>query len=206
MGQFLEYVKMALDNIRSNKGRSFLTMLGIIIGISSVVTIVSIGNGLKDDVVDAANEQTNTVTVQVNTEEITDTDIITGDDIAFLETSMSDSVESITASVMYSGKCTTRKGTFDAYVTMTTPDYEYGQYTSPLVKGKYFTDTDLANASPVCVIDELTALYLFGNTNVIGMSFELAIDSGIQELAIVGIRETSDDMIEVEQTYQAMGM
>ena len=67
MGQFLEYVKMALDNIRANKGRSFLTMLGIIIGITSVVTIVSIGNGLKADVIDATNQQTNTVTVQVNT-------------------------------------------------------------------------------------------------------------------------------------------
>ena len=33
MGQFLEYVKMALDNFRANKGRSFLTMLGIIIGV-----------------------------------------------------------------------------------------------------------------------------------------------------------------------------
>ena len=39
MEQFLEYIKMALDNIRANKGRSFLTMLGIIIGITSVVTI-----------------------------------------------------------------------------------------------------------------------------------------------------------------------
>ena len=38
MEQFLEYIKMALDNIRANKGRSFLTMLGIIIGITSVVT------------------------------------------------------------------------------------------------------------------------------------------------------------------------
>src|SRR5699024_6378797 len=177
MGQFVEYIKMALDNIRSNKGRSFLTMLGIIIGISSVVTIVSIGNGLKSDVVDAANEQTNTVTVQANAEEVTDTQIITGDDIAYLETAMGDSIESVTASSMYVGKCTTRKGTYDAYVTMTTPDYEHAQYTSPLVKGSYFTDTDLANGSPVCVIDELTALYLFGNTNVVGMSFELAIDS-----------------------------
>ena len=206
MGQFLEYIKMALDNIRSNKGRSFLTMLGIIIGISSVVTIVSIGNGLKNDVVNAANEQTNTVTIQTNAEEITDTEIITGEDIAFLDTSMSDSVESVTASVMYGGKCTTRKGSFDAYVTMTTPDYENGQYTSPLVKGKYFTDTDLVNGSPVCVIDELTALYLFGNTNVIGMRFELAIDSGIQEVTVSGIRETSDDMMEAEEAYQAMGM
>ena len=206
MGQFLEYVKMALDNIRANKGRSFLTMLGIIIGITSVVTIVSIGNGLKADVIDATNQQTNTVTVQVNTEEITDTDIITGDDIAFLKSTLSDSVETITSSVMYSGKCTTRKGTFDAYLTLTTPDYENAQYTSPIIKGSYFTENDLSGGRPVCVIDELTALYLFGNTNVIGMSFELAVDSGIQDVTIVGIRETSDDMMEVEQTYQSMGM
>ena len=109
-------------------------------------------------------------------------------------------------SSMNTGKCTTRKGTYDAYVTMTTPDYEHAQYTSPLVKGSYFTDTDLAGANPVCVIDELTALYLFGNTNVIGMTFELAIDNGIEEVMIVGIRETSADMLEVEQTYQAMGL
>ena len=206
MGQFFEYVKMALDNIRSNKGRSFLTMLGIIIGISSVVAIVSIGNGLKNDVVNAANEQTNTVTVQTNAEEVTDTDIITGDDITYLENAMSDSVESVTASAMAVGKCTTRKGSFDAYITMTTPDYENAQYASPVVKGKYFTETDLTNASPVCVIDELTALYLFGNTNVVGMTFELAVDSGIEEVMISGIRETSDDMLEAEETYQAMGM
>ena len=33
MGQFGEYIKMALYNLKENKGRSFLTMLGIIIGI-----------------------------------------------------------------------------------------------------------------------------------------------------------------------------
>lgn len=206
MGQFLEYVKMALDNIRANKGRSFLTMLGIIIGITSVVTIVSIGNGLKSDVVDATNMQTNTVTVQVNTEEVTQTDVITGEDMMFLQDALGSSVKNISASQTMSGKCTTRKGTFDAYVTMTTPDYENAQYTSPLVKGNYFTESDMESGRPVCVIDEMTARYLFGNTNVVGMSFELAIDSGIQEVSILGIRETSDDMMEVEATYQAMGM
>ena len=206
MGQFLEYVKMALDNIRANKGRSFLTMLGIIIGITSVVTIVSIGNGLRNDVVDATNMQTNTVTVQINSEEVTSTDAITGEDIAFLRDTLGSSVENITASQTTSGKCTTRKGTFDAYVTMTTPDYENAQYSSPLVKGSYFTENDMERGRPVCVIDELTARYLFGNTNVVGMTFELAIDSGIQEVTILGIRETSADMLEVEATYQAMGM
>lgn len=47
MARIIEYIKIALMNIRGNKGRSFLTMLGIIIGISSVILIVSAGNGFK---------------------------------------------------------------------------------------------------------------------------------------------------------------
>ena len=47
MGQLWEYVKMALANIRMNRGRSFLTMLGIIIGVSSVILIMSVGNGAR---------------------------------------------------------------------------------------------------------------------------------------------------------------
>ena len=50
MSQFWEYLKIALMNIKSNKGRSFLTMLGIIIGISSVIMIISVGNGIKAEV------------------------------------------------------------------------------------------------------------------------------------------------------------
>src|SRR5665647_23847 len=44
---FLENIKLALNSIRSNKMRSFLTMLGIIIGISSVIAITSIGDSAK---------------------------------------------------------------------------------------------------------------------------------------------------------------
>ncbi len=47
MAQLWEYIKMAVSNIRMNRGRSFLTMLGIIIGVSSVILIMSIGNGAK---------------------------------------------------------------------------------------------------------------------------------------------------------------
>ena len=67
MEQFGEYVKMALYNIKENKGRSFLTMLGIIIGISSVITIVSIGNGLKADVM--YETEIKSLTVAPNPEE-----------------------------------------------------------------------------------------------------------------------------------------
>ena len=40
---FIENIKLALTAIRTNKMRAFLTMLGIIIGISSVIAITSIG-------------------------------------------------------------------------------------------------------------------------------------------------------------------
>ena len=39
MAQLIENIKMALMNIKSNKGRSILTMLGIIIGIACIVLV-----------------------------------------------------------------------------------------------------------------------------------------------------------------------
>lgn len=42
-----EYLRMAIDSIRSNKMRALLTMLGIIIGIASVITIIAAGDGVR---------------------------------------------------------------------------------------------------------------------------------------------------------------
>ena len=54
MSNLYEYIKMAVHNIMANKGRSFLTMLGIIIGIASVIAIVSVGEGTKNQMISAA--------------------------------------------------------------------------------------------------------------------------------------------------------
>ena len=43
-----EYIKLALRALRTNKVRAILTMLGIIIGVSSVILLVSIGTGLQE--------------------------------------------------------------------------------------------------------------------------------------------------------------
>ncbi len=50
MAQIWEYIKIALMNIKSNKGRSVLTMLGIIIGIASVIMVMAIGNGVRGQI------------------------------------------------------------------------------------------------------------------------------------------------------------
>lgn len=58
-------LKTAVTNLRQNKWRSFLTMMGIIIGVSSVVTVVSLGEGLKHQVVGQINQLgSNIITVR----------------------------------------------------------------------------------------------------------------------------------------------
>ena len=60
----LETVKLSLEGLKSNKLRSFLTMLGIIIGIASVIGITTIGDALTKSVNKAFDSIANTA-VQV---------------------------------------------------------------------------------------------------------------------------------------------
>lgn len=61
---FLEYLKLALKALKTNKVRSLLTMLGIIIGVASVILLVSIGTGLQNYVTEQfASLGSNTIMV-----------------------------------------------------------------------------------------------------------------------------------------------
>ena len=78
----IESVRMALNSIRANKMRAFLTMLGIIIGISSVITIVSLGNGGQTAINDEFQKLgASSVNIRVDSAKAQDTDYITLQDI-----------------------------------------------------------------------------------------------------------------------------
>ena len=63
---FWESFLLAVENIRGSKMRSFLTMLGIIIGVCAVIVIVGLGNGMQKYMEDSFSELgTNTLTVNV---------------------------------------------------------------------------------------------------------------------------------------------
>lgn len=205
MGQFWEYVKMALYNIRSNKGRSFLTMLGIIIGISSVITIVSIGSGLKSDVM--SNSEIKTADIVVNSNEVNYTSIITPEDIAAVQAKLGDLSPGVVGQGQTYGSVTTRKGSFDAYVTLTFPAAVNDPNQKKVVRGSYWDEDNLQNGDPVCVLDRASALYLFGTDDIIGMDMDISVENTLQTVRITGVRDSdSETMAANEQAMSMFGM
>lgn len=82
LSNLLENFKMAIESIISNKMRSFLTMLGIIIGISSVITIVSLGQGGQNTITGEFEKiGSSTINVSVDTTKAERSDYITYKDV-----------------------------------------------------------------------------------------------------------------------------
>lgn len=205
MGQFWEYVKMALYNIRSNKGRSFLTMLGIIIGIASVIAIVSIGSGLKADVM--SNSEIKTAEVVVNSNEVNYTSIITPEDVEAVQNRLQNLSPGVVAQSMAYGSVSSRKGDFEAYITLTFPAAVNDPNMKKVVKGSYWNQDNLQNADSVCVLDRASALYLFGTDDIIGMDMEVSVENTLQTVRITGVRDSDPDtMAANEQAMSMFGM
>ena len=186
MTQFKEYVKMALDNIRANKGRSVLTMLGIIIGISSVIMIISLGNGAKGQISDELNGIAGgQLYLYSNSREEGLENPITYDDMVAIKEQV-DHVKAITIDDMLSGSTSSSKGDFEVYCDLGTEDLKY-VLNSELKYGSYFTNNDVASANNVCVIDETSAVTLFGTSDVVGMDVDVTIYGYTRSFRIVGV-------------------
>lgn len=191
MNQLGEYVKMALDNIRANKGRSILTMLGIIIGISSVITIISLGNGVKGQVSDELNGLAGGqiyLYPNSNTENLDNT--ITYDDMQAIKGEV-EHVKAVSIDDMIMGSTSSVKGTFEVYADMGTEGLQYILNTK-IVDGAYFTENDVVSVKNVCIIDENSAMMLFGSTDVVGMDIDITLYNYTRSFRIVGVSAVPD--------------
>ena len=114
----LESLKMAISSILSNKMRSFLTMLGIIIGISSVITIIALGNGGKNYIGEEfAKMGSNTVTINVDPSKVEQTsDYFTLADVKQIKDRV-DTAKYISPTVSKKGTARTDTKTSTANVT-----------------------------------------------------------------------------------------
>ncbi len=193
MSQLKEYIKIAWASIKSNKGRSLLTMLGIIIGISSVIMIMAIGNGVKDSVISGLNDMFSGQIYIYSTFSDYDATLLsfTEEDLQAVKEKV-EHIKGVTPEMGNYGTSTSRKGEFTTYTTFCSPDHEIA-LPEPILHGRYFTQEEYDQARPVCVIYEESAINLFGTSDVVGMTFEYTSGGGrVVEFQIVGVRKKSD--------------
>ncbi|MCR5195672.1 MAG: ABC transporter permease [Pseudobutyrivibrio sp.] len=189
-----ENLRLAFRGIWTHKLRSFLTMLGIIIGIASIIAIVSTIEGtnqrIKENLIGAGSNTVSVILCQddypidTNYMEIPDgvpmvTDS-TLEEIRDFDEVMSAS--RYTERMVYDGvyyKETTMEG---GYVRGVEMDY-FSTANLAVKEGRLFTDDDLKKFRKVCVIDEETCAGLLGNEDPLGKVLEIGGDA----YTIVGV-------------------
>ena len=178
---FLETFQLALKNIWGSKMRTFLTMLGIVIGVTAVIVIVGLGNGMQGYIEDSfADLGTDSLTVMI---------MGRGSSRSVSEDQMYDMVSehadlfkqlSPTVSVSFPLKIgsdtvssSTVSGVSEDYFSM--KGYEIAQ-------GRGLQYTDMADRKKVCVIGQYLNMACFGGSAV-GQTIKL----GQNTLTIVGV-------------------
>ncbi len=182
---------LAVKSLLTSKVRAVLTMLGIIIGIASVIMIISIGNGVRSSVnEELENMGGGLIAIYTNDNEEGNDVKFTEEDFALIKEKVQH-VKGATAQYGYYGATARgRKGSdFMAVLNGGNTALQYAIGSEPIVRGRYFSQSECDAASMVCVITESAARSLFGTTDVVGMSFELTLWDVSQDLRIVGIRQ-----------------
>lgn len=166
---------IALRALKNNKMRAFLTMLGIIIGVASVITMLAIGEGSKKSIREQISEMgSNMIMIhpgadrrggvrldpsEMQTLKLTDYETIKNE---------AKYISAISPEVSSSGQFIREANNYQASITGVSMDYlKIRQLT--VEKGEMFTEDNVKNKDKVCVIGTTIAENLFGpNEDPIG--------------------------------------
>lgn len=186
MGSFGEYIKSAVASIGNNKGRSFLTMLGIIIGISSVLIVLVIGDGMKADV-NSELDSIGAATITVTLDETKTDKSFTRDDMLQIESGIHD-ILGISPSFYVYGETKGRSENLDVSLTGVS-EANQNAGTVKMKYGRYFSASDVDDYKDVLVVSQSFGKKVFGYENVVGKTVDITAYNKTKEFAIVGVRE-----------------
>lgn len=193
---FIESIKLAFTSISVNKLRSFLTMLGIIIGISSVITITTIGNSLKQTIASTMNDLggSNLIYAYVNAHypededdwdtwvypDMTDEDYITDEDIKNFKAAFPDEVQSVIVSNNLADSAVYNKDSYSSNVSIL--GVSPGFLTSSkleIIRGREITDKDCEQTRKSAIVSDLFVKYaLPEDEDPIGKEISLSTADG----------------------------
>ncbi|WP_094606070.1 ABC transporter permease [Sporomusa silvacetica] len=176
---FWESVKIALDALVSNKLRSILTMLGIIIGVGAVIAMVSIGMGVRDKVSNSiASLGSNLIIVtpgaasSSGVRQAAGTNItLTLKDAEALAREVN-GIGAVAPSVSKQYQMVAGNMNWTTSVQGTTPEYLEVRNLS-VQAGSFITNEDVETRNRVAVIGTTVASNLFTNINPIGQSIRI---------------------------------
>ena len=180
---------LAAKSLASSKMRSFLTMLGIIIGIAAVIALVSLMNGMSNEIVSSFEDMgMNNMTVTITPRGGNRT--ITSDDMQNFCDENSDVIAGMTPTVSVMG-ATVKKGSENITATSVTGVSEmYDDINGKkLEEGNFLTYLDVENDVRNCVIGTYVRNELFGSQSPIGQTLKINGNT----FTVIGVLEESAD-------------
>ena len=205
----MENIRLAFQGIWSHKMRSLLTMLGIIIGIASIITIVSTIKGTNDQIKEnLIGDRSNVVTVQLYQDDW-------AYDMSYSalpagvrpidEERMEARLEAITGvdsvsfytSRNWSDYVTAGEGSFSGSVYGIDRNY-FAVCGYVIGYGRNFTQADYDGFRRVVILDTKAAAALFGNQDPVGRTIEIKGEP----FTVVGVAERSSSFEPVINSYQ----
>ena len=185
--EFGEIITMALDTIRTNKMRSGLTVLGIVIGVAVVIGISSVVRGLNDNVSGMISSMGSNIIFAFHmpitfgrpTEELRTRKELTFEDAEAMKDLPH--VKAVTAGVRYvepqfgSGTYVVKYGDRKAKQTVLEGDNASAKdvFDLDLKSGRWFSEIDDERRAPVIVLGADTAEQLFGNSDPLGKEINI---------------------------------
>lgn len=217
----LENIRLALTGLRANKMRALLTMLGIIIGIASVIAIMTVGNSLTVELnnefasMGASNIEV-LITRKINEEDVsedgmvytesyrdrrpTDDDYMTDEMIQAYIEAFEDKIYAIAA---YEDVTTTQVKDGQLYANVNISGVNLGQLHSDKIEiltGRVFSERELNDAAKVCLVSDKFVNNMYGGDTAaaIGQSVHVEISGKSYNYIIVGVYEYKQDSYSFE--------
>lgn len=187
MGIIRQSIQLSWENIKSNKMRTFLTTLGIIIGVTAVISLITIVNGVIATVMNEfASLGAGTISVS-----ITGTPLkrgLTESDLESLEAL--DNVAGVSPTISSTGMAARNQKLLDS-VSIQGKNEVYYAHNSLVTVGRGISEWDVENSAYVCVIDQDIADKLFAGENPVGQTLTV---SGTT-YTVIGLEGQNDDLM-----------
>ena len=166
--KFINLLKIALKALNNNKLRCFLTMLGIIIGVASVITMLAIGQGSKISIKEQISEMGSNMimihpgNMQRGGVRQSSDDMQTLKEADYLAMQELPGVAAVSPTVSSSGQMVNGNNNYPTQIQGITPEYlDIRKF--KVDEGSMFTEHDIKSAAKVCVLGKTVVDNLFPN-------------------------------------------